>query len=251
MNHSAGQGKGTIVMTIYAHESAATSPVTFAPHDNQVPLVGPSPTVENVKADGLVSLGRLHGDSSWEDWRMVGAALLVITQEAQAEVGASKWSPDNKQLVKAFNVHWETYERSAGGNRPPLSKQERSALREVFATPEIEAWRNTLTAEERRRLNHPKTVAARFKSRMKKASPEQGNKPSPMAKLKEANVALQEELHAVKQNGGDLFTSKTSPKIIAKVVIAQFDGVSNRLDKVEAIGRELLAWVKREKTSAT
>jgi hypothetical protein len=239
-------------MSIYAHESTATSPATFAPHDNQVPLVGPSHTIVRVKEDGLASLSRLHGDSSWEDWRMVGAALLVITKEALVVVGALKWDPHNKQAVTEFNARWELYEYSAGGNHKPLSKQERSALREVFGASGIETWRNTLTTEERRRLNHPKTVLARYTSRMKaaKATSEQGKPLSPMAKLKEANVALQEELHVVKQNGGDLFTSKTTPKTIAKVVIGQFDGVSNRLDKVEAIGRELLRWVKEQKTSA-
>ena len=37
---------------------------------------------------------------------------------------------------------------------------------------------------------------------------------------------------------------------IAKVVIGQFDGLANKTAKVEAIGRELLAWVKMQKMSA-
>ncbi|MBR0694280.1 hypothetical protein [Bradyrhizobium lablabi] len=38
---------------------------------------------------------------------MVGVALAIITEEALVEVGALKWNPDNKRVVKEFNRRWD------------------------------------------------------------------------------------------------------------------------------------------------
>ena len=76
-------------------------------------------------------------------------------------------------------------------------------------------------------------------------------KPSPQAKLKAANIELQEELHRLRQHGdGNAFTKNDSAKAIAAVVIHTFDGLSNKTAKVEAIVRELNAWVKQQKMAA-
>ena len=75
-----------------------------------VPSMGPSPAVGTIKADGLLALSRLHGDSNSDDWRTIGAALRVITEEALVAVGATAWDPHNKGAVKEFNARWEIYE---------------------------------------------------------------------------------------------------------------------------------------------
>ena len=205
--------------------------------------------VQRIKANGLQCLGRLHGDQTWDDWIGVGAALVIITKEALVEVAALKWDPNNKRLVKAFTVRWDEYEAGAGKNHKPLSRQERHALREVMNNPELSAWRSTLTGPEKRRLNHPNAVLNRYKSQAKaKATPAENRKPSPLAKLKAANIELQEELHQLKQHGdGSTFSKGDSTKNIAAAIIGTFDGLTNKASKVEAIARELTVWVKQQK----
>jgi hypothetical protein len=41
---------------------------------------------------------------------------------------SEEWDADNKQLTKEFVRRWEQYERTAGDNHKPLTKQERWAL---------------------------------------------------------------------------------------------------------------------------
>jgi hypothetical protein len=199
-----------------------------------------------------VCLVRLHGDVTWDDWIGVGAAMEIVTAEALAVVGTLKWDPNNKQLVIEFNARWELYEKRAGLNHKPLSKQERSALREVMDNSAISAWRSTLTGPEKRNLNHPKAVLRRFQAHAKaKAIPAEDRKPSSQAKLKAANIELQEELHRLKRRGdGNSFTRDDSAKAIATAIIGTFDGLSTKTGKIEAVIRELGAWVKRQKMAA-
>jgi hypothetical protein len=96
----------------------------------------------------------------------IGAAMMVITEEAMAEVGATVWDKNNRRLVREFTQRWDEYEASAveaGSNEKPLSKQERWALREVMTNPEIGAWRARLDGTNRRKLNHPNKVIERWR----------------------------------------------------------------------------------------
>ena len=213
---------------------------------------GDAERIQRIKDNGLACLSRLHGDVTWEDWMGVGAALKLITEETLVETDAIKWDPDNKRMVKEFSQRWEEYESGAGRNHKPLTPTERWALREVMSNPEISAWRSTLTGPEKRRLNHPNAVLNRFRAQRKtKASPAEDCKPSPQAKLKAANIELQEELHRMKKHGdGNVFTKNDTPKTIASVVIHTFDGLNNKTAKVEAVARELNTWIKQQKISA-
>jgi hypothetical protein len=132
-----------------------------------------------------------------------------------------------------------------------LSKQERCALREIMGNPNISAWRATLTGPEKRRLNHPNAVLNRFKAQAT-AIPAENRKPSPQAMLKATNIELQEELHRLKQRGdGNAFMRTDSTKDIATAIIGTFDGLSNKTTKIEAIARELNAWVKQQKMAVS
>ena len=212
------------------------------------PTLGPAEDRERIKADGLACLNRLHSDLTFEDWLGVGAALTIVTSEALVEVNAFKWDRSNRQLVKEFNRRWDEYESGAGGNCKPLSKQERSALREIIANPAILAWRNTLTSEDKRRLNYPKAVIRSFNAK----KPAGERKQSPQAKLKAANIELQEELHRLKKRGdGNGFTSADTVKDIVNAIIGTFEGLSTKTARVEAIARELNAWIKQQKIAAS
>ena len=131
-------------------------PTSSSPASSKVPRWDLPPNtpddaehVQRIKANGLACLGRLHGDLTFEDWIGAGAALMIITAEALAAIDATTWDKDNKRVVTEFNRRWDDYEFGAGKNHKPLSKQERSALREVMANPAISTsrrWVSVATA---------------------------------------------------------------------------------------------------------
>jgi hypothetical protein len=155
---------------------------------------------ERIKAQGLESLRRLKSDYTWEDWIVVGEAMMVITEEAMEAVGASVWDPNNRQLTREFMARWDEYEYQAGDNQKPLSKQERWALREVMTHPEIGAWRATLDGVNRRKLNHPNKVIERWR-RATQTSEREPKKPAPSMSqaLKERDKVIEEQEARIKE----------------------------------------------------
>ena len=63
-----------------------------------------------------------------------------------------------------------------------------------MSNPAINAYRNTLTGPEKRRLNHPNAVINRWRALEKKATPPEDKPLSAFAKERKANIELQEEL---------------------------------------------------------
>jgi hypothetical protein len=124
---------------------------------------------ERILATGHDCLRRIQNCQTFEDWRGVGAALMVITQQTLAELELDEWDPNNKALVREFGLNWSLYEGRAGSNHKPLSKQERSALRQLMTNPQIHAWRASLDPEAQRALTHPNTVVTRWKREGRRA----------------------------------------------------------------------------------
>jgi hypothetical protein len=112
---------------------------------------------------GLAALRRINADKSWDDWKMVGAAVRVITEAAVEQAKSGAWHRDNKSAVRMFNGLWEHYEASDGSNHKPLSSSERTQLRFIMDHPEVEQWRNTLDNTKRRSLNHPNAVVSAWR----------------------------------------------------------------------------------------
>jgi hypothetical protein len=157
---------------------------------------------QRVLAHGLECMRRIKGDQTWEDWMGIGEAMMVITEEAMAEVGVAVWDGNNKRLTKAFMSRWEEYEQR-GTNDPrqkPLSRQERWALREVMTNPEIGGWRATLDGVNRRKLNHPNKVIERWR-RATQVSDKEPKKPSPSMSqaLKERGKVIEEQEARIKE----------------------------------------------------
>jgi hypothetical protein len=112
---------------------------------------------------GLAALRRINADKSWDDWKMVGAAVKVITEAAVEQAKSGPWHRDNKSAVRMFNGLWEHYEASDGSNHKPLSSSERTQLRFIMDHPEVEVWRATLDSTKRRSLNHPNAVVSAWR----------------------------------------------------------------------------------------
>jgi hypothetical protein len=126
---------------------------------------------QRILAAGRDCLARLLNDQTYEDWRGVGAALLVITRQtlAELELEAEDWDPDDKGLVREFDLNWRRYEAAAGSNHKPLSRTERWALRQLMTNPQIHAWRANLDPELQRSLTHPNTVVTAWKREGRRA----------------------------------------------------------------------------------
>lgn len=100
---------------------------------------------------------RLRHAHTWEDWRHVGAALLIGRSGAMREAGV------NRPVGRRYNAVVAAWlKKFRFGN---LDKADRSRLFAVMdRLQEIETWRATLAPTERLRLNHPSTILRKWKS---------------------------------------------------------------------------------------
>ena len=154
----------------------------------------------------------IYSNQAWERWIDVGEAMLVITEEACAAVGAERWDKDNKPLVKLFNRKWDEYEQRAHNDpsHKPLSKQERAMLRFVMEHPEVGAWRATLPGPHKRRLNHPNAVVNAWKRTQPKPQPEP--RPTRQPPPSPALAARDREIEALKAQVQELEAARESGK---------------------------------------
>ena len=101
---------------------------------------------------------------NWDDWKLVGAALLEGRAIAMRNAGTT--TPIGGGYSDAFG-EWLTY------NRFDLKPLQRAKLITVMGLlPEIEAWRATLTPFQRARLKDPGSVLLRYRKAI-------GIKPAP------------------------------------------------------------------------
>ena len=196
---------------------------------------------EAVVRAGQEAWCRLRSSTTWDDWKQVGKAHVIGRHKAMIEAGV------NQPIGRRYNETFGTWQREFGFEN--LDKGDRARLFEVMDhLAEIDDWLKTLITSERLRLNHPTTVLRKWKGSTAVPDPNATPKPSPQANLKAANIELQEELHRLKRHGdGNAFTKDDNTKSIATAIIGTFDGLSNKTTKVEAIARELAAWVKQQK----
>jgi len=183
----------------YVREQRRRRPAPAEAETADTPPAEPTPTNEEreqlILTNGLDCLRRIKGDQTYEDWCGVGTALLVITKQALDAIEVAEWNGDNKRLVKEFNRRWEEYETGVGSNHKPLSKQERSALRQLMSNPQIHAWRATLDTTLQRQLTHPNTVVNKWKRATQIPDRDEERR----KKNKPADAALQERDHKIEQ----------------------------------------------------
>ena len=105
---------------------------------------------------GKAAWARLKkGSKSWDDWKLVGAALLEGRAIAMRNAGVS--GPIGGGYTTAFS-DW------LFRNRLDIGPSHRARLLVVMSLlPEIEAWRETLTPLKRARMNHPGAVLLNYR----------------------------------------------------------------------------------------
>jgi hypothetical protein len=202
--------------------------------DNPVP---PSePPVHVAVRQGQEAWQRLRSHSTWEDWKKVGAALVIGRAEAMRDGHV------NKPRGRSYNAAINAFLKKFGFDG--LDGGDRTRLFDVMDhLNEIEACLGKLKPKERLRLNHPSSVWRKWKAANRK--PDSESKQSPYKKLQAAHMVVIEERdhykRAVDDGGGDLWKKTDRPKDISKVMIAQLGKT-----KAEKVAREILKALERE-----
>ena len=100
----------------------------------------------------------LDRDKTWEAWLRIGKAFQEVRNVAMKSVGVNRpFGPRYRALFPLLMQRFKFTDRIRDSG-------DRARLVEVMEIlPEIEAWRNGLTDDERRRWNHPTTVLREYK----------------------------------------------------------------------------------------
>jgi hypothetical protein len=187
---------------------------------------------------------RLREHASWQDWKMVGAALVVGRADAMRDGHVNK--PRGRSYNAAFNAWLKKF------GFQDMDSGDRARLFQVMDhLAEIEAWLEKLGKEkpkERLHLNNPSSVLRKWKAATAVPDPNAPAKVSPYQKVSESVAALQEEndrmKRAIKRGGGNLWTPEDKPEDIVRFLLADLSKW-----KAEQVGRGLLKAVKASAAS--
>jgi hypothetical protein len=130
---------------------------TFVPTGRELMIGGAAPLIINA-TDDSVALGRAawqrrkaDGRQCWEDWKLIGEALLVGRQQAMALASAKK------PTGKSYNRHFGQWLQIHGFD--DIDSGDRAKLLVLMENlPEVEAYRATLGEAQRAKWNSPSTV---------------------------------------------------------------------------------------------
>jgi hypothetical protein len=202
------------------------SPTDPTPHYTEEPVE------HAIVRQGQEAWGRLRNNSTWEDWKKVGAAHVIGRTTAMRD------GHINKPKGRSYNAAFSAWQKKFGFQG--LDKGDRSRLFDVMDhLNEIDGWLKKLSDTERLRLNHPSSLWRKWKAATATPKPDTKPKPSSMQKLKDELVTVIEERDRYKreidQGGGDLWNVQDHPRDIAKVI---FDKVGK--SKAEKVARAIL-----------
>jgi hypothetical protein len=150
-------------------------------------------TVHPISVDDRIRIGqeawkRLSSGHAWDDWLLVGEALLAGRVEAMRSAHTNK--PEGRHYSEEFS-HWlksNKFDAIDATTRKRL-------LKCLEHRNEIQAWRATLTTNKLHELNHPGVVLRRWLKTQVKKPDNAEPKLSPVAKLKATIMDLEEQNH--------------------------------------------------------
>jgi hypothetical protein len=191
--------------------------------------LNPSPTSEVVRRGQEAMERKRRG---WDDWLAIAEALEAGRTEVM-------------RALHTNDAHGRRYEKAMSewlivNKFKEINKATRSQLLDCLKHKvEIEKWRARLTDSERWKFNHPDTVLRKWEASTVVPDPTAPPKVSPVRKLKDSLVALQEEndrmRREIERGGGDLWAPEDRPRDIARVIL---DKLSKA--KAEKVAREIL-----------
>ena len=139
--------------------------------------------------DGRTAWGRIKEGATWNDWVAVGRALVIGRDTAMKAACTDR--PIGAVYSRAFS-EWLRENKLDG-----IDKTTRSQLMTCLDNlEEIEAWRATLTTNQRMEINHPSTVVRRWPNGSK---PTSGVFRPNKETLREANMRLTEEVDELRR----------------------------------------------------
>jgi hypothetical protein len=197
----------------------------------------PSPTAEVVRR-GQEAMERKR--RSFDDWMLIAEALDVGRSETMRAIHTNQ--PVGARFEKAMG------EWLFAQSFHLIDKCTRNHLLECRKhRADINKWRARLTEPEQFRFNHPTTVLRKWQAATVVPDPNApSKKPSAIAKLKEANVELQEKLYRAEKElvrgGGDLWDRDDRAEDIADVMLAKLT-----TSKAERVARSILTKLKERK----
>lgn len=141
------------------------------------------PTITNDPDDDHIERGKQAwkrlkeaGRNSWEEWKLIGTALMTGREHAMA---VAKTKKNGKRYSEQFNIWLQIYDFHT------IDKADRTKLLSIMEDLErIEKWRARLTEGQRAAWNAPSTVwrISRCKTRGIKAVIEKEEAPTPNVK---------------------------------------------------------------------
>lgn len=188
------------------------------------------------------AFGRIRKGNHWRDWTYLAQGFEVGRNKAMRETHTNQ--PIGRGYNEAFG-RWMNARPWARG----IDKATRNHLLWIADhLVEIEAWRETLAANQRDKWNHPTTVKKAYEAAMKhKVAQEKGETVrSPMAEIKASLIQAQEEAHKWQrraEEGGSLFDlRRDTAQDIARVLVKQLSPA-----KAEQIARAIRQELKQQK----
>ena len=151
---------------------------------------------------------RIRTGQHWRDWTLVAAGLNAGRDRAMREAGT------NQAMGRRYNEAMGRWM-----DRNPWSRKIDKATRNHLLwvadhLAQIEAWRETLAANQRDKLNHPTTIKRQYENAMRVAELAKAGAPaklSPVAQYKEALAASQEEVEIWKKRALSAAPIATEP----------------------------------------
>jgi hypothetical protein len=188
---------------------------------------------------GQRALTELDKDKNWHSWLQVGEAIVECRRLAMLEAGTN--APYGRGYTAAFGRLMDHY-KFAERIKDKADRQKLVAIMDNL--PDVEAWRATLSPDDKRRWNHPTTVFRQWEKARKEASAlEQDNddlwrKPS----LKDQNKALKAEVHQLKKGGHLPWGPGDSPHDQARAIREHLSAA-----EAEALALAILAILKEQR----
>jgi hypothetical protein len=200
-------------------------------NENLECTVHPKSVHDRIRA-GQEAWKRLSSGHAWNDWLLVGEALLAGRLEAMCTAHT------NKAEGRRYNEEFGDWLRVNGFDAIEATTRKR-LLKCLEHRNEIQAWRATLATNKLHELNHPGVILRRWqKNIVKKLDDVASQKLSHTEKLKASIIALEEDnarmKREIERGGGDLWTAQDTSKDIAYVIFRK-----TSQSKAREIAREL------------
>jgi hypothetical protein len=225
-------GRGTDQLGV-AIDTAVAEPIDQNRRELPDGLSQESPSSDtDIIAAAQAAAQRLVSGQSYEDWKAVGRAALILRTQAMVQAGTNK--PEGKHYAAAL-----ARKLADAKLDKILGSRTHTALRcRLFNMMDrisaVDAWLATLPTNRRLELNYPPTVWRHWQKSTDVPDPNKQPKPSLTAKLRDSVIALSEENRRLKEaNGGSIL----SPSDTARDVVAVLHGMfsPNKLAEIRRL----------------